>query len=161
MQFHPAQVEEPSTKEWGKCACAITCTRMKRRGQNIDEGSTITCESIGTEGIRRYANDAKEEQNAERSNTKHVQMTQGVTFKTPRQAREERNKEGQSKNKRLARQEEKRRKKSLEAAIEKSMRKIFEERRADIEKTDSDEEVEKVVAALTQEEREGDDGDRQ
>ena len=82
---------------------------MRRRDQNSEEGPTITCESIGTEGIRRYANDAKEEQSTERSNTNHVQMTQGVTFKTPRQAREESNKEGQPKNKRIARKEEKRR----------------------------------------------------
>ena len=67
------------------------CKRMKRKDQNSEGRLATTCACIGTEEVRRYSNDTKEERNTESSNARHIPTTQGGTFKTPRETGEGRN----------------------------------------------------------------------
>ena len=91
MQPYGLQVKETRTKDWERCGCTRMCKRMKRRDQNSEGRPATTCTCIATEGVRRYANETKEEQSTESSNVRHIPTTQGGTLKTPRETGEGRN----------------------------------------------------------------------
>ena len=101
------QLEQARANEWARCGCTITCRRIKRRKQTNEGGPDTTRASIGTERVRRYSNDIKEEQITTSSNARHGATTQGVTFKPPKKAREEGCIEGQPKDKILAKDKDK------------------------------------------------------
>ena len=173
------QVEEASEKEWTRCGCTITCTRIKRREKTSQGGLATTGECSGTGKVKRYSNDTKEGQNTSSSKARHGATTKGVTFKTPKKARDEGSIEGQLKDKILARDKDKeigiqtkhenganprskgnvkgvedgrydRRKREELKIIEKMCR--INPPKEDTEKSESDEEVERVMGSLTQEE---------
>ena len=95
-------IEETRAKELARCERSIKCPRLKSREQTSQGDPDITGAIRGTDKVRRYSNDNKEEQNTTSSNARHGATTQGMTFKTPRKEVEERNIGRQPKNKMTA-----------------------------------------------------------